>query len=88
MGAALAAHDASLVRWGLLIPTLPGVSASLTARFAALACWGDAGSYVSQLSVRDGVLDVPLVGFYATTHANAVTRLTTALNKPHNPPSS
>ena len=57
-----------------------------TPRFAGVL--GVAAGYVSQLSVRDGVLDVPLVGFYATTHANAVTRLTTALNKPHNPPSS
>ena len=48
---------------------------------------GVAAGYVSQLSVRDGVLDVPHVGFYVTTHANALTRPTNALNKPHNPPS-
>ena len=60
---------------------MPGVGAALAARFAALACWGGAAGYVSQLSVRDGVLDVPRVGFYTTTHANAVTRLTNALNK-------
>ena len=49
-------------------PTLPNVDAAITARFAALACWGDADGYVSQLSVGDGVLDVPRVGFYATTY--------------------
>ena len=43
-----------------------------------------AAGYVSHPPVRDGVLDVPLVGFYATT---PFTRPTTALNKSHNPPS-
>ena len=50
-----------------------------TPRFAGVL--GVAAGYVSQLSVRDGVLDVPLVGFYATT---PFTRPTSALNKANN----
>ena len=37
-----------------------------TRRFAGVL--GVAAGYVSQLSVRDGVLDVPRVGFYVTTY--------------------
>ena len=38
-----------------------------------------------QTTVGDGVLDVPRVGFYATTHATTPdTRLTNALNKANN----
>ena len=59
-----------------------GCSFYRTPRFAGVL--GVAAGYVSQLSVRDGVLDVPRVGFYATTHANAFTRPTCALNKVDN----
>ena len=70
VSAALAAHIALLVCWWEVRARLPNVGASFAARFAGVL--GVAAGYISHHPVRDGVLDVPLVGFYATTLLDAL----------------